>query len=202
MSFLIHLYTCLSLMHFFCVQVHVISLKVKISTFDKMFLMEHTLRSKGKMCLKAKLVNGFKMVRNKFFPNSTLLFYTGKASVKTKAKLFLNLSNFQNLECFGYNKEWLWFGHPKYRKFSIHHKKQIFTKNPWGSTLDGNLLLQILKLKRETPGLKQLFITKRVLNFHWFDECFILWNKDFSILVEIQHFFGLTQPTNGFQNFW
>lgn len=79
-------------------------------------------------------------------------------------------------------------------------QKQIFKKNPCGSTLDGNLpLLKILKLKRETPGLKQLFKSKRVLNFHWFDECFIKMKQRFSILVEIQHFFGLTQPTNGFQ---
>ena len=82
-------------MHFLCVQVHVIPLKVKISTFDKMFLMEHILRSKDKMCLKAKLVNGFKMVRNKFFPNSTLSFYTGKASVEYKAKLFKTFQIFK-----------------------------------------------------------------------------------------------------------
>lgn len=87
-EFLIHPHTCLCLMHFLCVQVHVIPLKVKISTFDKMYLMEHILRSKGKMCLKVKLVKGFKMVRIKFFPNSTLSFYTGKASVETEAKSF------------------------------------------------------------------------------------------------------------------
>ena len=38
-------------------------------------------------------------------------------------------------------------------------QKQIFKKNPWGSNLDGNLF-QILKLERETPGLKQLSTVK------------------------------------------
>ena len=50
--------------------------------------MEHILRSKGKTCLKAKTGKWIQDGEKLIFPNSTLLFYTGKASVKTKAKLF------------------------------------------------------------------------------------------------------------------
>lgn len=56
-----------------------------------------------------------------------------------------------------------------------------------------------VKTQKRDSGSQKTFKSKRVLNFHWFDECFIKMKQRFSILVEIQHFFGLTQPTNGFQ---
>ena len=124
MSFLIHLYTCLCLMHFLCVQVHVIPLKVKISTFDKMFLMEHILRSKGKMCLKAKLVKGFKMVRNKFFQTLHSRFTPVKQVWRPKQSHSKPFIFFKIWNALASIKECLWSEHPKYRKFSIHHKNK------------------------------------------------------------------------------
>ena len=124
MSFLIHLYTCLCLMHFLCVQVHVIPLKVKISTIDKMFLMEHILRSKDKMCLKAKLVNGFKMVRNKFFQPPHSRCTPVKQVWRPKQSHSKTFQIFKIWNALATIKEWLWFLHPKYWKFSIHHKNK------------------------------------------------------------------------------
>ena len=82
------------------------------------------------------------------------------------------------MECFGFNKRMSLIWTSQIPEVFHSSQKQIFKKNPWGSTLDGNVF-QILKTQKRDSGSQTTFHKQKSFKFPLIQREFYLMKQRF-----------------------